>query len=438
MYGRSLRIALAPLAAPCRQGNKTLLGGASVEVRLNKFHVIRYRSLRDTTFEPNAGLSVLIGPNGVGKTNLLQSLLLLRGGTRRGYGHDDTDESAARISLEASYSVDQDFVSYKLDLNAAPGETGPENIAAARERWSITTAQGPLPTIELPVGLIQFVLDAKRRTAVMRHLNVDELRNKELSKLLEQGQLDKLAQVFKFNSTLRYYSASHFTDPTKCPSSFEVEGDNELVDEYSSRGAHRNFLYGLFSLYKKDEAAYEQLMDIVGKNGIKLVSDIRWKTYALSSSEVKVRQGGNVVRRKRRRTLVIPKVKVGQSTVAFNQLSDGTFKSLALIFYLMNDDWSMLLLEEPEVCVHHGLLTSLVELIKARSKKRQIVVSTHSEFVLDLVASNDVFPVSSTNTGTHVKRLDKSLNKKALTALVQYLQTSGNLGEYWKHGGLDV
>ena len=408
-----------------------------MDVRLKKFHVARFRTLRDTTFEPNTGLSVLIGPNGVGKTNLLQALLLLRGGTRRFYSHEESEESAARISLAASYTINEDFVTYKLDLNAAAGERGAETAAAAKESWSIGAAGAPLQTIELPVGFIQYVLDTRQRDTLFRHLSAEPLKGKNLSDLLSENHIARLGQIFNFNSTLRYYSASHFTDPTKCPSSFEVEGDNELVDEYGSRGAHRAFMYGLYSLYKKDKPAYDRLMEIVGGEGIKLVNDIRWKTYALSSSEVKVRQGGNVVRRKRKRTLVIPKVKVGQSAVAFNQLSEGTFKTLALIFYLMNDDWSMLLLEEPEVCVHHGLLSSIVELIKTRSRKRQIVISTHSELVLDLVDSSDVFPVTATRSGTQVKRLDNSLSKTALGALKRYLQTSGSLGEYWKHGGFN-
>ena len=62
--------------------------------------------------------------------------------------------------------------------------------------------------------------------------------------------------------------------------------------------------------------------------------------------------------------LAIPTVIRDADRLSFNQLSEGTFRALALIFYLMADDSDLLLLEEPEVgVVHSGLLVSLLKLI---------------------------------------------------------------------------
>ncbi|MDA3135700.1 AAA family ATPase [Pseudomonas syringae] len=47
------------------------------DVTLTKMEITNYRSCVDTTFEPNPNLSVLIGPNGSGKTTVLSAFQLL-------------------------------------------------------------------------------------------------------------------------------------------------------------------------------------------------------------------------------------------------------------------------------------------------------------------------------------------------------------------------
>jgi predicted ATPase len=121
-----------------------------------------------------------------------------------------------------------------------------------------------------------------------------------------------------------------------------------------------------------------------------------------------------------------------------NQLSEGTFKTITLLFYLMTEKSSALLIEEPEVCVHHGLLASIVELIKKYSKRKQIIMPTHSDFVLDKIDPRHVYKVNrSDEEGTLVEHIEDAMSADELAALKAYLATEGNLGEYWKHGGLE-
>ncbi|MDA3135699.1 AAA family ATPase [Pseudomonas syringae] len=95
-----------------------------------------------------------------------------------------------------------------------------------------------------------------------------------------------------------------------------------------------------------------------------------------------------------------------------------------------------MLIEEPEVCVHHGLLQSLVELLKRYSGEKQIIVSTHSDQLLDKVDINSVFKVMRGEEGTKVTNVKQGLNFDELNALKDYLANEGGLGEYWKHGDL--
>ncbi len=144
-----------------------------------------------------------------------------------------------------------------------------------------------------------------------------------------------------------------------------------------------------------------------------------------------------MVERKRSRLLVIPQFRIGKQTLSPNQLSEGTFKTLALLFHVITDTSSLLLIEEPEVCVHHGLLSSILEIIKSFSFKKQIVISTHSDYVLDHVKPENVFRVTRDKvSGTTIKRLTEALDAQEYAALREYLATTGNLGEYWREGGL--
>ncbi len=89
------------------------------------------------------------------------------------------------------------------------------------------------------------------------------------------------------------------------------------------------------------------------------------------------------------------------------------------------------------MCVHHGLLSSIIELIKLSSVRKQIILSTHSDYVLDQVAPENVYRVRFERlTGTTVSHIPESMTAIELHALREYLEQQGNLGEYWREGGL--
>jgi predicted ATPase len=68
-----------------------------------------------------------------------------------------------------------------------------------------------------------------------------------------------------------------------------------------------------------------------------------------------------------------------------DQFSDGTLRLIGLLWSLLSGD-SLLLLEEPELSLHTGIVRQLAPLIhrlqKTKSGRRQVILSTHSEELL--------------------------------------------------------
>jgi len=182
---------------------------------------------------------------------------------------------------------------------------------------------------------------------------------------------------------------------------------------------------------------YTRFVNTVNNDGIGLIDDLNFTTVDMPSSSYQVQSGGKIKKIERSRLLIVPSFTISGNILSPNQLSEGTLKTLALLFYVLTDESKLLLIEEPEVCIHHGLLNSIISLIKSQSKKKQIVLSTHSDFVLDQLKPENLLLVQRKGEdGTSANVLTKMLSQNDYKALRSYLEESGNLGEYWKEGGL--
>ena len=144
-----------------------------------------------------------------------------------------------------------------------------------------------------------------------------------------------LGRVARYCAGITYYGASQFTNPGTCPVSFEVEqeGKRQLLSRL--RG-HARVLYSMYSAQRSDAGVrYDQFMNIVGPRGLRLIDALTFREVRTSTVEYSVRVGGRVESRKRHKLLVIPQFRRGKQRLSPNQLSEGTFKTLALLFHVI-------------------------------------------------------------------------------------------------------
>ena len=124
-------------------------------------------------------------------------------------------------------------------------------------------------------------------------------------------------------------------------------------------------------------------------------------------------------------------VQEGNITVPANQLSDGTLRYLCLLAILCHPKPPPLIcLEEPELGLHPDILPDLGKLLREASERCQLIVTTHSDTLVDVLTDTpeSVVVCEKHDGQTQLKRLEKD---KLTNWLEKY-----QLGELWASGGI--
>ena len=120
------------------------------------------------------------------------------------------------------------------------------------------------------------------------------------------------------------------------------------------------------------------------------------------------------------------------SAIPATRLSDGTLRFLALLSILCHPKPPPLVcIEEPELGLHPDVITIVAELLKSASERTQLIVTTHSERLIDELSDDPESVVvcerdPHAGTGTEFKRLSED----ELSLWLERYQ----LGELWAKG----
>ncbi len=119
----------------------------------------------------------------------------------------------------------------------------------------------------------------------------------------------------------------------------------------------------------------------------------------------------------------------GEFMVPATRLSDGTLRYLSLLAILCHPDPPPLLcIEEPELGIHADIIPLIARLLKEASRHTQIIVTTHSEILVDELSDTpEAVLVCEKHKGvTQLRRLEENVLKDWLERY--------SLGELWRKG----
>ena len=353
-------------------------------------------------------LNVLIGPNGSGKSNLLDVIRLVRSMSadmqepiRQGGGVDGwtwngyAEHAAPSLELTLHTLASDERLSHRVEFNGTLGDrmflTESELITQGNTLY-FSDLSTNMVYIQLPDGNIS---DAPYHEQHKKDQSV-------LSQFRSYSDYPQITWVSHLYSQFRLYNKWQFgrEAPFRQPQPADVRGD--ILEEDCSN-------LGLF---------LNQTLDMNPASKRKVIEGMQDLYPRFTNYHVPVNAG----------MVQIFGIE-GDTSIPATRLSDGALHYLCLLAILYNPKPPPLVcIEEPELGLHPDVVAGLAKHLRAASERMQLIVTTHSDILIDALSDTpESIVVFENNDGaTRMKRLDAD----ELRAWLEDYR----LGELWTSG----
>ena len=357
-------------------------------------------------------LNVLIGPNGSGKSNLIDCIALLCSAPRsfadflQTFGGsfvewlraDGEDFFASRLTAEFVYDNKGDILQYSVEL--AEKDKAPIVLEEHLFRY---TAKNTVREMTMTRNEVKSMVRVAGGNEVQ--IDVADLTNSEsiLSQRRDPDRYPAFSFLQKNLPECRFYRewrlGRRFT--YRAPQRGDLS-DRFLLEDFSN-------------LARVLQRAKQQ-----SGFGSKLLEKLKLLYQEVTDFEV-VPVGDHL-------QIYLCE---GPRRIPATRLSDGSLRFLALAVALTDPEPSpLLVIEEPEIGFHPDMMHVLVELLRETSSRTQLIVTTHSDILVDCFndCPESVLVCEKQASGTQIRRLDP-------LALQEWMQNY-SLGDLWRQGQL--
>lgn len=396
---------------------------------LQKVSLAGYKSIRETAIEIQSNLSIIIGKNAVGKTNFLLFL-----------------NKVLNYEFEGLYNFKSVLTfAGRKDIMLKAENNLSDNLSKAKNSFSKNE--------------YKFVL------------TVDEN-----AKAYEASQYPELVQKldsenFSCSSTLISHGVPDPYDIADRPFTFTINEKGWAFDllNYGFKLQHPYFIKCLLMsfLYEGGEGIDLENTDKTSTEKIRL----RLKEFMFNELEIikpflqhfspiediRFSENYNILESKSNEEFTVNNLflefNVNRDWHPFSNLSDGTkrlFYIISEVAFPMNFDFTegrigkyknensrIILIEEPELGIHPHQLHKLMLFLKEQSRSKQIIITTHSPQVLDILGPNDLNSIVLASydypNGTILRHLSGEEIKKAKKYIKEEF-----LSDYWIHSDLEI
>lgn len=381
--------------------------------RVESIKIKNYRVLQEVELNKLTPMTVLLGPNGSGKSTIFDVFNFLaecfqyglrHAWDRRGRGKElKTRGSDGPIVFELKYREQQQprtpIITYHLEIDDGPA--GPEVIKEWLH-WRRASKGKPFRILEFQNG--------KGKAVSGDEPNSDEarietnLRSPDLIAVNTLGQFTEHPRVaalreFIMNWYVSYLSIEQTrTQPEAGPQPRLSKGGDNLpnVIQYLKE-QHPERLEKIFSILRERIPRLERVAAEPMPDG-RLLLQIKDAPF--------------------------------EQPVLSKFASDGTMKMLAYLTVLYDPEPPRFIgIEEPENFLHPRLLPALAEECRAASEHSQLLITSHSPFLLNSMRAEEVLVLHRNEQG-----FTKAVHASDIPGIPELLDEGGALGYLWMEG----
>ncbi len=388
----------------------------------------------DLPMEP---LTVLIGPNGSGKSNLLEAISLLQAAPR-GISEPISRMGGVREWLWKGPDA-PDSIALEATVDYPPTETLQHSLTLADQGGRPLVADERVePSRKHPEEHIgQSYYRPPQDVQVALEMAETNARALAESENVRPGEWSSPLMVARYRPGAIEF-ASEFKPQESLLAHVAGPGYSalwHLKEQYGSVRFYRNWSFGPDAKLRQPCSAHERsdfldegggnlplvLSQLHGVNKRAFLSALRKLFDGVEDVQCPVTGG----------TVALFLEEAGNRSIPATRLSDGTLRYLCLLAVLLHPEPPPLIcIEEPELGLHPDLLPTLSDLMREASERTQLVVTTHSDILVDTLTEQpeSVVVCEKREGQTEMRRLDKG-------DLAKWLEDY-RLGDLWTSGEL--
>lgn len=393
------------------------------KVFLSRAELAGYKSIKDVKVDLHEGLNIIIGDNGSGKSNFLEFL----------YKAVSLDEKEFGKNITATLFFNKDNKHHYLLSFKEPQVLFQEQLDSLISFYDNVVFEivdnGDNPIIVNTTDQVNsfFVQkDVMFSCQLIKHGVPVELPFIEKPFTFEFDRYSLNSEIrYLFEENIPYFLKSSFVEfeLTRYQDSEKQEINEEFIIEQLST------IYEIKEILKQ----YSPIEDIkISDEDLYIHTNEKTNMVTVSN--------------------LFLLFKVSDQWLPFSSLSDGTKRLFYIIaeiafsgrFRFFDKGFGIngrelnriILLEEPELGIHPHQLDKLMDFLREQSKHKQIIITTHSPQVLDILKKDELDRIIIAKMGDNGTEL-RHLKEEEISKARNYMEKVGFLSDYWRLSDLD-